>query len=204
MRRDPRRTERALRKRAVSQGGFFTAAEARHAGYSYRLQHFHRTSGNWHRVDRGLYRFPDYLDSPHDDLVRWSLWSRDRRGRTQAVVSHESALALHDLGDVMPAKIHLTVPPGFRKKPGRGCLVHRAVLLGPEIETGEGFLLTRPLRTLRDVAESDLSPEHLAAAVRDALRKGLVRRRTLLEARVSPHVRDRLRDALLDVQGEVD
>ncbi|MBI3447775.1 MAG: hypothetical protein HY049_02455 [Acidobacteria bacterium] len=182
---------------AGSQGGYFTAAEARKAGYGYRLQHFHRTNGNWQQVARGLYRFPDHLESPHDDLIRWSLWSRDRQGRTQAVVSHETALVIHEISDVMPAKIHLTVPPGFRKRIARACVLHRGVIPDSEIEAREGFLLTKSLQTLRDVAEGDLSPEHLAAAIRDALRKGLVRMKVLLQARVSPHARERLRDALL-------
>ncbi|HZE89410.1 MAG TPA: hypothetical protein VE404_07685 [Verrucomicrobiae bacterium] len=188
----------------MSQGGYFTSAEARKAGYSYRLQHFHRTNGNWHLMDRGIYRFPDQIDSPHDDLIRWALWSRDRQGRTQAVVSHETALALHELSDVMPAKIHLTVPPRFRKKGARASVLHRDIIPDVQIEAREGFLLTRPLRTLCDVAEGDLSPEHLAAAVRDALRKGLVRKTVLLQTPVSPHARERLREALLESDGGAD
>jgi hypothetical protein len=97
----------------------------------------------------------------------------------------------------MPAKIHLTVPPGFRKKPAGRCVIHRSLLAESEIESQEGFRVTRPLRTLVDVAEDDLSLEHLAAGVRDALGRGLVRKKALLQVQASPHGRERLRDALL-------
>jgi hypothetical protein len=46
----------------------------------------------------------------------------------------------------------------------------------------DGYRITRPLRTLLDAAASSLSAEHLAAAVRDALGRGLVRRRLLAAA----------------------
>jgi hypothetical protein len=51
----------------------------------------------------------------HDDLIRLSLWSRDRSDRPQAVASHITALELHHLSDVLPTRIHLTVPRSFRK-----------------------------------------------------------------------------------------
>lgn len=161
-------------------------------GYGYRLQHFHRERGNWLQIDRGVYRFPDFPDSPYEDLIRWALWSRDRRGRTQAVVSHETALSLHELGDVMPGRVHLTVPTRFRKRPPGGCILHRGDLAAEEIEAREGFLVTTPLRTILDVAESALSPEHLSSAIRDALSRGIVRKDRLLEAATSPRARERI------------
>ncbi len=199
MRRDPRKTERALRIQAADQGGYFTAAEALAAGYSYRLQHFHRRGGNWQQVGRGIYRFPDYPDSPHEDLIRWALWSRDRRGRTRAVISHETALALHELGEVMPGRVHLTVPPGFRRRPPGGCVLHRAVVGKSEVEAREGFLVTRPLRTIIDVTVGDLGPDQLSAAIHDALTKGLVRRSQLLEAKLPSRARERLLLSLIEV-----
>lgn len=197
MRRDPGENERAVRAVAARQGGYFTAAQALAAGYSYRQQHFHRERGKWLRIDRGVFRYRDYPSSPREDLIQWALWSRDRGGRIRAVVSHESALALHELGDVMPGKVHLTVPPGFRKRPLGGCVLHRGELAESGIEVREGFLVTTPLRTILDLAAGDLSPEHLAAAVRDALSRGLTRRAHLLEAKLSPRGRMRIMEALL-------
>jgi hypothetical protein len=54
--------------------------------------------------------------------VRWFLWSRGR-----AVVSHATALAVHDLGVANPARIHLTVPAGLRQT-NPAIVLHRASL----------------------------------------------------------------------------
>lgn len=200
MRKDPRETERALWAVASEQGGYFTAKQALAQGYTYRQQHFHRERGNWLLIDRGLFRLRDFPSGPHEDLIRWSFWSRDRGGKIRAVVSHESALALHELGDIMPAKLHLTVPFGFRKKPSGGCVLHRAMLNDTEIERREGYFITTPMRSILDVANSDLSPEHLVKALRDALVRGLVQRKRLLEVGVSPRVKHRLSQAVGSVQ----
>ncbi|WP_407941282.1 type IV toxin-antitoxin system AbiEi family antitoxin domain-containing protein [Nonomuraea cypriaca] len=93
---------------AAGQRGYFTAAQAVQAGYSHQAQHFHVRRGNWLRIERGLYRLREFAMLPgqeHDHLVRWWLWSSRR-----AIVSHLSALVVHDLGIADPAEIHLTVP----------------------------------------------------------------------------------------------
>lgn len=100
---------RALQAIAFTQAGYFTAAQARDVGYSYQAQKHHADSGNWLRVDRGLFRLPDWPTGEDDTWVRWTLWSRGR-----GVVSYDSALRVHGLSDVEPALVHLTVPPGFR------------------------------------------------------------------------------------------
>lgn len=196
MRRDPRDTERRLLAIASEQGGYFTAIQALSVGYTYRQQHFHRERGNWLPVDHGLFRLRDYPSNPHEDLIRWAFWSRDRKGKIQAVVSHESALAFHDLGDVMPAKLHLTVPSGFRKRAPGACVLHSGNLEEQDIQRHAGFCVTTPFRTVLDAAESDLSPEHLIKALRDALTRGLIRRKQLEEDRLSPFGRQRLNEAM--------
>jgi hypothetical protein len=202
MRRDPRTNAQALFKTAAAQGGYFTAAQALVAGYTYRQQHFHRERGSWLQVDRGLFRLRDFPPGEREDLIRWSLWSRDQKGVPQAIVSHDTALAVHELSDVMPEHIHLTVPPGFRKRVPPGCVLHRAALSLDEIESGIGYLVTTPLRTLLDAADSPLSQEYVNSAVAQALERGLVRRRVLGGGRASPRVRGRLDRALEAAIGE--
>lgn len=198
--RDPKENERRLLRVAETQGGYFTAAQAKESGYTYRQQHFHRERGNWLNIDRGLFRLRDYPDSSHEDLIRWSLWSRNRKGEPQAVVSHETALALFELGDVMPSKTHLTIPPGFRKEIPGGCIVYKAELGPDEIESGPGFFLTTPLRTILDVAAGYLSPELLGGVVRDALARGLVMKRQLLDADMDPETKKRIEEVLQVVE----
>jgi len=196
---DYQSNRRLLYEVADSQGGYFTADQALKVGYAYSQQHFHRQSGAWAQVARGLFRLRDYPPGEREDLVRWSLWSRNQKGIPQAVISHETALTVHDLSDVMTAEVHLTVPPRFRKRAPLGCVLHRATLLPADSEQRTGFRVTTPLRTLVDAAESALSQEHLDRAVLDALQRGLVRRQLLIAAACSPTARGRLDRALAAV-----
>jgi len=202
MKRDSQENARALYQVAAAQGGYFTAAQARQAGYAYSQQHFHVSRGNWLKIERGLFRLRDFPSREREDLIRWSLWSRNQKGVPQAVVSHDTALTVHDLSDVMPARVHLTVPPGFRKKVPPGCVLYKATLVSKDVEPRTGYRVTTPLRTILDVADSTLSPEHLNRAVRDALERGLVRRRTLETAPCTPDARRRLDQALAVARSE--
>src|SRR5439155_7104150 len=114
MARSTREASRQLLALAVEQGGYFTAKQAEEAGYDYSHLNYHVACGNFTRVGHGLYRLPELPPAEQDDLIRLALWSRNREDQPQAVVSHESALVLHELSELLPAQIHLTVPPGFR------------------------------------------------------------------------------------------
>ena len=161
---------------AETQGGYFTAADAKALGYVYPHQHFHVKSGNWVRVDRGIFRLKHFPAVAHEDLIRWWLWSRK-----QGFISHESAAAVYELGDVLPSKTHLTVPQGFRKRAPHALLLHRAQLDATDVEMREGYRITTPLRTILDLASEHLDPERLTAVTRDALKKGLIDRKALLD-----------------------
>ena len=192
--RDTQEAKRALHAVAVTQGGYFTAKQAREAGYSYPHLAYHLKSRNFERVGHGLYRLPEIPASEDDELIRLALWSRDRGDAVQGVISHETALALHGLSDVMPPRVHLTVPPAFRKRAPRGCVLHRARLAPDDVAERDGFRVTTPLRTLLDVASATtVSKEQLDKAVADALERGLVRRSRLeTAAQARPSVGARL------------
>lgn len=96
------------------------------------------------------------------------------------MVSHESALSVRELGDVNPAVIHLTVPPGFAQKHDDHLVIHKDDLPDTDVQESEGFRVTTPLRTLFDVAATSASQELVDRAVADALREGVVSRRQLL------------------------
>ena len=162
---------------AESQQGYFTSAEAKSLGYDYPLQFFHVKRGNWVRVDHGIYRLKKFPAARHEDLIRWWLWSRKK-----AVISHHTAAALYDLGELLPAKIHLTVPLNFRKSPAESLALHKATLSEFEVEKRDGFPVTRPLRTILDLARSHIDDQRLAAVARDAIRKGLASRGEILDA----------------------
>ena len=159
---------------AFSQSGYFTAAQALSVGYTYQSQKYHVDHGNWLRVDRALFRLPHWPPDRDDSYVRWSLWSGGR-----AVVSHESALAVHELSDIDPVLVHLTVEATFHARDD-GVVLHVDHLGAVDVEDRGSWSVTTPVRTLQDVAASALSQEHIDSAVADALRLGRVTRRVLL------------------------
>ncbi len=161
---------------AESQQGYFTAADAKSVGYDYPHQHYHVKQGNWIRVDHGIYRLRKFPPTEHQDLIRWWLWSRKK-----GVISYETAAAVYELGDLLPPKVHLTVPPNFRKKPAKGLVLHKADVDESETERRSGFPITKPLRTITDLARNHLDHERLSGVTRDAIQKGLVSRRELLD-----------------------
>jgi len=183
MRANRKDNERSLFEIANTQGGYFTAKQARSVGYYNRLQHYHRKTGDWELIERGIYRLRNYPNSDREDLIRWSLWSANRKGEPQAVFSHETALAFHEIGDFMPARIHITVPPGFRKKIAGGCIIHKAVLSVSDIERHAAFKVTTPLRSLFDAYVSHVEPDQLERGIIDAAGRGVIRMDQILEER---------------------
>jgi predicted transcriptional regulator of viral defense system len=171
---DPTVLRRSLNAVAMYQAGYFTAAQALEVGYSYQSQKYHVDHGNWDRVDRGLFRLPGWPTRDEDRYVLWRLWSHDL-----AVVSHQSALVVHDLGDVSPTRLHLTVPLGFRAKDA-AVVIHRAVLAPGDVEDRDGYQIASVQRTLFDVAASaDMTQEQLDVAVADAVKREVVAPRGL-------------------------
>lgn len=165
---------RQLEDYAFNQAGYFSAAQAISAGYSYQAQKYHVHSGNWTRVARGLFRLPNWPPSPDDDYIRWTLWSREN-----GIVSHESALEVHNLSDISPAVIHISVPHTFRSTSPL-VVTHYQDIEPGDIEPRQGWSVTTPLRTLADVSAADLSQEHINQALAEALERGLVTRRSIL------------------------
>jgi predicted nucleotidyltransferase len=160
---------------AESQQGYFTSADAKKLGYDYSHQHFHAKQGNWIRVDHGIYRLRKFPAAQHEDLIQWWLWTRKK-----GVISHDTAAALYDLGDILPAKYHLTVPPDFRRKPPKGVTLHKAKFVTSDVEIRDGVPATKPLRTIADLTLAHMDPERLSAIVNDAVQKGLVQKTELL------------------------
>lgn len=171
---DRRSKRRNLVGFASHQSGYFTAAQALEAGYSYQAQQYNVQQGNWLRIDRGIFRLPEWPPGQHEDLVCWTLWSRHR-----AIVSHQTALSVHELGDVNPARVHLTVPPGFRKT-APGIVLHQGELPAEDIGQREGYSATVPMRSILDAA-TDIDVDQLARVIDDALERGLVTKRGLRE-----------------------
>ena len=174
--RNQKNALRSLTALAARQGGYFTAKHAKEAGYASPHLAYHLKAGNFERAGHGIYRIPTLPLSEHDDLVRLSLWSRGRDDQPQAVVSHQTALGLYDLGELISGDIHLTVPPSYRKQAPKGCRLHKRTLESRQSKEMSGFRVTTPLRTLEDLAaDPSMSQEQFDKAVRTAVERGLIR-----------------------------
>lgn len=157
---------------AQSQSGYFTTGQAAAAGYSPQLLHKYIDNGKVVRVRRGIYRLVHFPISEYEDLVVAWLWAEQT-----GVFSHETALALHDLSDALPAKVHMTIPTSWRRRRLRvpaGLVLHYADL-GDLDRTGFSAVpITSARRTLRDCLEANVSPELVRQAVHQARRRGLI------------------------------
>lgn len=164
---------------AAGQEGLFTTGQAGEAGYSSQLLNYFIQSGRIIRVRRGIYRLVHFPAGEHENLVVAWLWT-DQAG----IISHQTALSFHGLSDVLPAKIHLTLPAEWRRRRLR---VPRDVVLHyDDVQKDErtwfgSVPLTTPGRTLNDCARIGLSPDLLRQAAQQAIHRGLIHETNLGE-----------------------
>jgi predicted transcriptional regulator of viral defense system len=161
----------ALHRLAYSQEGLFTAQQAQQRGYSAQLLAHHARTGRFARVRRGLYRLSDYPTGEHEEIrAAWLTIGMER-----AVVSHESALVLHGLSDVLPNTVHLLVSREYRGvRAPSGVTLHTTTAPIPDsdITTRNGIRITTPARTIIDAARSGTAPEQIQIAIHQALQEG--------------------------------
>ena len=187
----------ALHRRAYSQDGYFTTAQARQFGFSRQLLAHHMRSGRYERVRRGLYRLTGFPGSSSEEVrAKWMAVGTDR-----ALVSHESALELHGLSDVFATAVHLLVARSDRGvKPPAGVVIHTTnTHPGPgEVTTIDGIRTTTPSRAILDAAVAGTAPEQVEMAVHQALDQGLVdvERLKIEAAQRSVRVRDLIHGAI--------
>ena len=160
---------------AEEQAGYFTAAQAGDAGFSAALLTHHTEAGRFVRVAHGLYRLVRFPHSPHEDLfVAWL------RTGPHSVISHESALALYELADVLPDQVHVIVPRTASRR-REGLQLHTHQIESDEVTRVQGLPVTTPARTIADVIVAGLGPEQVEMAVKEALRRGLTTEQALVQ-----------------------
>jgi predicted transcriptional regulator of viral defense system len=172
-------TWQALYDIAAAQEGQFTTQQAATAGYSRPLLNHHEKAGRVTRIRRGIYRLVHFPAGEHEELVTAWLWT-DSKG----IISHQTALALQGLSDLLPAQIHLTVPLAWHRRRFRvpeGLVLHHADVPTVDRAWLGAVPLTSARRTLNDCARAGLSPDLLRQAAQQALGRGLVTRTELHE-----------------------
>jgi predicted transcriptional regulator of viral defense system len=184
---------------ASEQQGYFTTFQAIAAGFQDATHPYHVRRGDWVREWRGIYRIARYPRTETGQYALWALWSRNRKGVPQGVYSHETALSLFDLSDIMPGKLHMTVPPAFRRHseiPGV-IVLHRGLLAPEEIEEREGYKVTRPARTIIDlIANESVSIDIVRQAFKESKQRGMVRTADIQRRMTSVEMNRKIRDVL--------
>jgi predicted transcriptional regulator of viral defense system len=183
--------------------GIFTADDARRCGYSRQLIAHHVKTGNFVRLARGVYRlslFPsDHLDGLVSALVRVD--------PENAIVSHESALQLHELSEVSPDAYEFTLPRekryrGSRTRHPAGVKIHTATRLDPnDIVNVGGIRVTSPARSIVDAGNDGMDIKLVRSAVFDALRKLKATPKQMLaeaERNAEPTIRRTIQGAVAD------
>jgi predicted transcriptional regulator of viral defense system len=161
---------------AATQGGYFTAAQARGIGYDSRTVWHHAKTGQFERVSRGFYRLADFPPASHDDVI--AAWVK--AGPDRATVSHETALALYDLAPIRQRSLHITVHRKHRPYKGQarlpGVQVHTVTRPFPpgEVVQRFGVKVTSPARSIADAAQAGTDPSSIQEAIGNALRQGLL------------------------------
>lgn len=123
------------------------------------------------RVHRGIYRVSHFPTSEHEEFVVAYLWSRER-----GVLSHQTALFIHDLSDVLPGMTHLSYPvdKSLPDSKPEWLRLHRADHGDEDRQWYDVVPVTTPARTLLDLANDGFNPERFRQALDEAQHRGLV------------------------------
>jgi predicted transcriptional regulator of viral defense system len=180
MRPDRNSPWKALFRLAAGQEGLFSARQAENAGCSQQLLAKYLGAGRIERVQRAVYRIVDFPAGEHEGLVAVWLWSRN-----EGVFSHETALFLHNLSDVLPIRAHMTVPTSWRARVLKipdGIAVYQADVAGTDCTWVGPLPVTSVRRTLSDCLHASVAPELIAQASVQASERGLISAAEILSA----------------------
>jgi predicted transcriptional regulator of viral defense system len=199
-----------LLEAANEQGGYVSAAQATRLGVERRDIERLIASGDLQRVRRGVYRMRHAQSHFEDDIAAWLHLQRDVlpwENPPRAVLSHDSAAAIHRLGTIIPTRPSLTVLRGARTTELDDIELHRDRLGDADWawEHADNLRLpvTTPARTIVDLILAKQEPSYVDRAVREALVRHLIspqqladaargrkRRTASLQARVSALLED--------------
>jgi hypothetical protein len=159
---------------AVAQGGPFTAAQAREAGYDLREIDCFLRSGRWLRVRRGVYVegivFPDDSEGRHLLFLRAALLSL----KPIVAASHVTGAAVHKVALLNPdySLVHITREGVGSSRTEAGVCHHDAALPADQLAKIDGVVVTSAARTILDIARNESFDAALVAS-ESALNKGL-------------------------------
>ena len=153
---------------AALQQGYFRTRQAIDAGWTRRALNWAASTGEIEKIRYGLYRFAHFPGTPSDELYELQVLA------PTGTFSHETALTLFGLSDLLPRTTHFTVPRASGLKPRPGVTIHHRRLAPDERVLRDGLWLTSIPRTLLDAARSGVDPDQLLAAADEARSRALL------------------------------
>ena len=168
--RRPGRIYNILHEHAVEQHGYITTRDADELGVNPQRLRLMKQRGTLSPISRGVFRFPDVPAGALDQYVEATLWPLE----VQGVLSHATALDLHELCDINPSRIDVTVPPGFRtiRTPPPVMRLHREALPEDEITWHEGIPTVSVYRAIRGSIDQHVGWNLIEQAIGTARRRG--------------------------------
>jgi predicted transcriptional regulator of viral defense system len=164
----------ALYRIAEQQAGYFASNQAVKAGFGWERLTDYAKTGHFQKVAHGIYRLTQFPSSRFEDLFAGWLKCGPR-----SVISHDSALAVYDLSDVMPGEVHVTVPRTASRR-RQGVRLHTNRLRAADVVKREGLPITSVPRTIADVTRSGLAEDQVERAIKESLQRGLATTKALL------------------------
>jgi predicted transcriptional regulator of viral defense system len=160
---------------AADQYGFVSQHDARELGIQPMTLVRMSEQGTLERRGHGLYRLRYFPVSPLDAYMEATLWPRGARG----VLSHESALAVYELSDVNPRKIHITVPREHRIRREIPAVyrIHHETLADEDVTFEEGIPIVTPAHAIRQCHATHLGPALIGQAIDHGVSNGRLNRK---------------------------
>ncbi len=157
---------------ASDNHGYVTTRDASQAGIDPAQLKLLARRGRLERAAHGVYRVLALPRTERDEFALAVAWST-RKG----IISHESALVLHEMSDVNPARIHMTIPVETypRAKGSDLYTLHRTFNIDPaEITEVESIPVTTATRTIRDCIETGSDPFQIRNAIEQGRNRGSI------------------------------
>ncbi|WP_347346692.1 type IV toxin-antitoxin system AbiEi family antitoxin domain-containing protein [Microbacterium sp.] len=153
---------------ALDQYGYVTERNARNMGAAPgELARLARRD-KLERVGHGIYRFSELPATERDEYMLAVLWANT----PDAALSHDTALAVYELCEINPDRIHITVPKGHRvsKRGGDTYVLHRARLAEADLSWWQGIRTVTEKTAIQQGIDTGV-PVHLIRAAIDTARE---------------------------------
>jgi len=172
-----------LLRLAAEQHGYFTTAQAAAEGITRRALSWRTDRRQVERIERGLYRLSHWPAGPDDLLHALRVMA------PFGTFSHETALSLLGLSDLVPSVTHFTIPESSRLSARPGIRLHRSrARAGTDRTYRDGLWVSTARRAILDCARIGSDSDQLIAAALEARDRALLTDDDLALLRAHPRL----------------